>query len=57
MSNKNLSSRYYKKGTTRLEGMNSKGWWFDGGTSFMSNGYVIYYNGLNDELPNPTALA
>lgn len=49
---------YYHKGKDwRMEGMNSKGWWFNGGTSFMSNGYVIYSNGLDGEPPNPTAVA
>lgn len=49
---------YYHKGRRfRLEGMDSTGWWFTGGTSFMSNGYVIYTNGLDGYPPNPTAVA
>lgn len=51
-----LSREYYAGGDTRIEGMNSKGWWFTGGSSFMSNGYVIYTNGLDGWLPNPNAI-
>ena len=42
MGNTNLTQRYYKGKTSRTEGIDSTGWWFTGGTSFMSNGYVIY---------------
>lgn len=53
-----LSKDYYKGKDSRTitEGMNSKGWWFTGGKSFMSNGYVIYKNGLDGNPPNPTAM-
>lgn len=57
MGNTNLTQRYYKGKTSRTEGIDSTGWWFTGGTSFMSNGYVIYKNGLDGYPPNPTALA
>lgn len=57
MGQYNLLSRHYASGDSRIEGMNSKGWWFTGGGSFMSNGYVIYVNGLDGWLPNPNALA
>ena len=32
-----------------------KGWWFVGNGSFVSNGYVVYVNGLDGEDPNPIA--
>lgn len=51
-----LRRNYYKKSTTRLTGMDQNGWWFTGGSSFMSNGYVIYKSGLDGNPPNPTAL-
>ena len=35
---------------------NRKGWWFHGNGSFISNGYVIYKEGLNGNPPNPIAL-
>lgn len=38
------------------QGYDQNGWWFTGGTSFMSNGYVIYLKGLDDEPPNPFAV-
>ena len=60
MSQKLRLDRDYYKGNTRrdINGYNTqKGWWFTGGTSFMSNGYVIYTKGLNNNPPNPTALA
>lgn len=52
-----LRNYYHKGHKWRMEGMNSTGWWFTGGTSFMSNGYVIYTNGLDGYPPNPTAVA
>ena len=40
-----------------IEGFdNKKGWWFAGNGSFVSNGYVIYKNGLDPHDPNPIAL-
>lgn len=33
-----------------------RGWWFAGNGSFISNGYVIYSNGLDGHDPNPLAL-
>ena len=51
-----LSKNYYKGDSLRVEGMNSSGWWFTGGSSFMSNGYVIYKNGLDGNPPNPNAV-
>lgn len=36
--------------------LSQQGWWFTGGGSFMSNGYVIYKNGLEPDLPNPNGL-
>lgn len=57
MSGSNLRRYYYKGGTERtIHGYDSKGWWFTGAGSFMSNGYVIYKNGLDGDLPNPTAI-
>lgn len=52
-----LTQNYYKTESPRIQGYDSKGWWFTGGTSFMSNGYVIYTNGLDGWPPNPTAIA
>ena len=40
-----------------IEGFSKeKGWWFTGNGSFISNGYVIYKNGLSPHDPNPIAL-
>lgn len=52
-----LTQNYYKTESPRIQGYDSKGWWFTGGTSFMSNGYVIYTDGLDGWPPNPTAIA
>lgn len=49
----NLKQKY----SPRIDGYDQNGWWFTGGTSFMSNGYVIYTDGLDDWPPNPTAIA
>jgi len=39
-----------------IEGMDKqKGWWFTGNGSFVSNGYVVYVNGLDGNDPNPIA--
>lgn len=38
------------------QGYGSKGWWFTGAGSFISNGYVIYTNGLDGYAPNPIAV-
>ena len=57
MGKTNLSQNYYKGNQRRIEGLDSKGWWFTGGTSFMSNGYVIYKDGLDSWAPNPNAIA
>lgn len=51
-----LDKNYYKGDSLRIEGINSSGWWFTGGSSFMSNGYVIYKNGLDGNPPNPNAV-
>lgn len=51
-----LSTHFYSGNKTRIEGWDSKGWWFTGGGSFVSNGYVIYSNGLDGWLPNPNAI-
>ena len=51
-----LTKDYYAGGKSRIEGWDSKGWWFTGAGSFVSNGYVIYSNGLDGWLPNPNAI-
>lgn len=51
-----LNRKFYPTQNNRIEGMGSKGWWFTGGSSFVSNGYVIYTSGLDGWLPNPNAL-
>ena len=51
-----LDDIFYAGNTGRIEGLDSKGWWFTGGKSFVSNGYVIYTDGLDGWLPNPNGL-
>ena len=51
-----LKDYFYSGDEERVEGYGSQGWWFTGGASFVSNGYVIYKNGLDGWLPNPTAV-
>lgn len=48
--------KYYNSNNMSMEGFTSNGWWFTGGTSFMSNGYVIYRDGLGGYDPNPFAI-
>ena len=56
MGRQRLTSEYVAGKTARIQGMGQHGWWFTGGTSFMSNGYVIYKKGLEGYPPNPIAL-
>ena len=52
----NIKQIHYKSQSARIDGMDSKGWWFQGAGSFIRNGYVIYTNGLDGYPPNPIAL-